>query len=264
MEDKSLKDAIEEDFKKLGFEPKGACFEFKTNGIIITIDEQREVSAYVEIEKEPINLIADTIGELEDWLEFIELNNTNKSKGMDYNKLSKEIHEAQKEAGWYDNYRSDKTLLLLIKSELFEAFEAYRKGEAYIPLDSYYLETLLGIGVEGHFASEFKATIKDSFADELADIMIRVLDFAGYKGIEIIMKYGETKIYYPDVLDDIVNMDKYLTALYDRFVSEDDIFNLICKVKDMASKYEIDLERHILLKLAYNKTRGKRHGNKVL
>lgn len=86
------------------------------------------------------------------------------------------------------------------------------------------------------------------FNKELKDAVekdFKKLDFAGYKGIEIIMKDGEAKVYYLDVLDDIVSMDKYLTALYDSFVSEDDIFNLICKIKDLASKYKIDLELHI-------------------
>lgn len=72
MENKTLKDAIEEDFKKLGFEPKSGGFELRAKGIIVTVDRQRSVSAYVEIERKTVDLIADTIGELEDWLEFIE------------------------------------------------------------------------------------------------------------------------------------------------------------------------------------------------
>lgn len=184
---------------------------------------------------------------------------------MDYNKLSKEVHQAQKDAGWYDKYRSDNVLLLLIKSELFEALEAYRKEGDPVPLDSDYMNKLLGLSQSQKevFVVSFKEFVKNSFADELADIVIRILDYAGYKKQKITMMYG-TMIYYPVVLDAILALDNYITMLYNNVVSGYDLFCMIGMVENIANQYEINLEQHIKLKLAYNKTRGIRHGNKVL
>jgi hypothetical protein len=39
---------------------------------------------------------------------------------------------------------------------------------------------------------------------------------------------------------------------------------LISIINDIAKAENIDLEKHIKLKLAYNKTREKRHGNKTV
>ncbi len=38
---------------------------------------------------------------------------------------------------------------------------------------------------DDEFKASFKSRIKDSFQDELADIMIRVMDLAAYKGIDL-------------------------------------------------------------------------------
>ena len=79
---------------------------------------------------------------------------------------------------------------MLVTSELAEALEADRKGRKanYIG----YQDTYESIATEnadpsGNLAHEcaFKAHIKDSFEDEIADAIIRLLDLCGGLGINI-------------------------------------------------------------------------------
>jgi NTP pyrophosphatase (non-canonical NTP hydrolase) len=71
------------------------------------------------------------------------------------NTLCEEAYETAMSKGWHDNERETGTLLALIHSEVSEALEADRKGwEA-------------------------------NFAEELADVCIRVFDLCGSRGIDL-------------------------------------------------------------------------------
>ena len=118
------------------------------------------------------------------------------------NDAAQQIHKAAKEKGFWDKPRETGTLLMLCVSELSEALEADRKGKR-ARIDDY----IKGYSHQDNLQQKtagFELHIKDSFEDELADTIIRILDLCGAKGI--------------------------------------------------------DIERHINLKLAYNKTREKMHG----
>jgi len=70
-------------------------------------------------------------------------------------------------------------LLMLITSELGEALESHRKGK-FSDWNSYQKD----ISVCGELES-FKLHIKDSFEDEIADAIIRLLDLVGRLDIDI-------------------------------------------------------------------------------
>lgn len=120
---------------------------------------------------------------------------------MRIKELAKECHNTAKAKGFWDKERNLGELLMLITSELGEALEADRK-------DKYAdLEKLDKLRQEGRaVVSSFQETVKDTFEDELADVLIRLLDLVEAKGI--------------------------------------------------------DIERHITLKMEYNKTRERLHGKK--
>jgi len=99
------------------------------------------------------------------------------------NKLAKEVHENAKEKGFYD---SDKIQnigekIALIHSEASEALEADRKNN-YCKLN---IEEVNKWGVDRIYSQDFEFHIKNTFEDEMADIIIRVMDLCAFKNINL-------------------------------------------------------------------------------
>ena len=117
-------------------------------------------------------------------------------KGL--NNLSKQLNRFVKKAGFDGN--DIPTRMILIHSEISEAFEAWRK-EKFSTAN--HVEKANGFDFEGNrYAKEaFENSIKDSFEDELADSLIRLLDLCGKMDVDIEyhvtqkMKYNETRGY---------------------------------------------------------------------
>jgi NTP pyrophosphatase (non-canonical NTP hydrolase) len=86
------------------------------------------------------------------------------------NDLAKSIYEANKEKGFWDKERNVGEMLMLVTSELGEAMEAHRKNR---------------FANWANASEDFENSIKDTFEDEIADAIIRLLDMCGGLGIEI-------------------------------------------------------------------------------
>lgn len=112
---------------------------------------------------------------------------------MKLNELAKEIHQNAKNKGFWDEEREMGTLLMLCVSELAEAMEADRLGfDGYARLYDFENDS-------EQTNEDFEYLIKNSFEDELADTIIRILDICGAEGIdiekhiELKMKYNESR-----------------------------------------------------------------------
>lgn len=81
--------------------------------------------------------------------------------------LQKEIHQNAVDHGWWDNPRTPGELLMLVVSEVSEAFEEVRNNHTMT--ETYYGESGKMEGVPS----------------ELADIVIRVMDLSEYYGIDL-------------------------------------------------------------------------------
>ncbi len=105
-----------------------------------------------------------------------------KTEGL--NKLSKQLNAFVKKAGFNGN---DIPLrIVLIHSEISEAFEAFRKDHFANPVE---FRQLIGKYTAEDspisFKEYFEKHIKDSMEDELADSIIRLLDLCAYLDIDI-------------------------------------------------------------------------------
>lgn len=120
---------------------------------------------------------------------------------MTITELVKKAHGNAVDKGFYPQ-GEDKNigeLLMLVVSEVSEALEAHRacwQGRKCLP--DLFDETETD---ENKWKENFRACIKDSFPDELADAVIRIADMCGYlnidleKHIELKMKYNSMREY---------------------------------------------------------------------
>ena len=106
------------------------------------------------------------------------------------NYLSKQIHENAKSKGFYDKEKNTGEMLCLIHSEVSEALEADRKN-FYTNISEIKLKGLADANFGASFCQEdvfkdfFTNCVKNTFEDELADVIIRVLDLCAFKNIDI-------------------------------------------------------------------------------
>lgn len=120
------------------------------------------------------------------------------------NELAKQIHENAKNKGFYEDEKNIGEMLCLIHSEVSEALEADRESR-YAKLEEFDLrmkqitDSYNGEVFQEQKDSDFKRVfshkIKDTFEDELADTMIRIMDLAAFKGIDL-EKHIELKMKY--------------------------------------------------------------------
>lgn len=109
---------------------------------------------------------------------------------MNLNEWRDEVHKNAVEHGWWDKPRTFGDIIALCHSELSEALEEYRKGS--VPSEVYYGECCnheCQLSVEECYHLQKNNLCKhvkpEGIPIELADCIIRILDYCGYAGIDI-------------------------------------------------------------------------------
>lgn len=114
---------------------------------------------------------------------------------MNLNEYTKKIHDNAVAHGWWDDERSFGDIVSLCHSELSEALEEYRAGR---PME--YADDFVN-GVRITDPDKFGARKPEGIAVEMADCLIRILDWFGKEGLDVDrivqekMAYNETRPY---------------------------------------------------------------------
>lgn len=123
--------------------------------------------------------------------ELKKLRTVNKPKPtlLGINDLADQIHQVNREKGFWDKERNVGEMLMLVSSELGEAMEAHRKGK-FAKWEDYH-KHVAKVGAK----KIFEVCIKDSFEDEIADATIRLLDMAAGLDVDL-EKHIQSKLDY--------------------------------------------------------------------
>ena len=176
---------------------------------------------------------------------------------MNYNELKDKAHSNAVKHGFWNERNSNEHCLMLVVIEISEAVEAHRNGKIHDieAFDRY----------NGGISDEecFERFIKDSVADEMADVAIRLFDLAGAWGIDF----------------DKMQSCRYFRA-FDKFSFVENAFGLvkglsrtqiaiekrvqfgIAYVFEWAKSLHVNLPWHINAKMKYNENRPILHGKK--
>ena len=164
---------------------------------------------------------------------------------MNYNTLAKEIYEANKAVGWWDEpNRCKLTLLQLVSTEIAEATEAERKDL-----------------MDDHLPHRKGGEV------ELADAMIRLLDMAGAFGWEYVEGVTDHSMRFElSIVNTIAGKHALLSiplcSLIINVITNDDsdtnesYANFIECIEHVATSQGYDLEGAMTEKLAYNAKRA--------
>ena len=106
------------------------------------------------------------------------------------NALKEKAYKTAVEHGFHDEEKPDCYLLGLVMSEAGEAINADRKGKH---ADTKRFEEVMAMRSISPRAA-FEENIKDSVEYETADIVIRLLDFAGLKGYKVIVDLSDPSV----------------------------------------------------------------------
>jgi len=101
------------------------------------------------------------------------------------NELAQQVHKNARDKGFFDQPKNLGEMLCLIHSEVSEALGAIRQEKYASNKDISDSDYLLERGNIQDWDSHFKHHIKNTFEDELADIVIRIMDLCAFKNIDL-------------------------------------------------------------------------------
>lgn len=186
------------------------------------------------------------------------------------NELSQAAHENAVKHGWWENSPSNEHCLMLVVTEIAEMVEADRKGNSAIInhirkqgnlAAAKKIRLVDDVDNAPDFNAAFTEMVKNTIEDEMADVVIRLLDLAGHLGMDF----------------DKMSEMRYHRA-FDRFSFTENAFALtkglsrdninifkriqfgIHFVSGWAKSQGVNLEWHVGAKMRYNATRPFKHG----
>lgn len=188
---------------------------------------------------------------------------------MNLTKTAKEIHENAVNHGFWEGNPKPEHFLMLVFTEVSEMVEADRKGKranlektAIGPATNIMRENLKeAIETAKDFNGVFESFIKNTVEDEMADVVIRLLDLAGSMGIDFDhlnpCNYRRSFIHFP-FTENGYALIKGLCREQINIVSR---LNFgIHYMAEWARSMGVNLGWFIRMKMRYNANRQLKHG----
>ncbi len=182
----------------------------------------------------------------------------------DLNLLAMQVHANSKQHGFWEGNPSNRHFMCLVVCELAEAVEAHRSNRN---ADYTGFETTLVASptapphaCDTIFRVMFRACIKDTVADELADAVIRLLDLAGANKCNLTINGSvfPCMVKHQSFTENIWHLMSVLTN--DSIALAERIMSGIISVQALCTAHEIDLWWHVEQKMRYNANRPYKHG----
>lgn len=185
---------------------------------------------------------------------------------MNLNELRDEAYRIACEHGFHEEEHRDEHWLMLVITEISEAVEADRKGVranyedfAKAMVDEYCFPPEARKEL---FQMNFSKYINGSVEEELADVVIRLLDFAGLRGIDLSNVPTTGCIDGSFIWQCYFLCEKICLYRYEGTLDEILIRNIISNVFCIANGMGINLLSHVRMKMKYNSMREYKHGKK--
>ena len=168
--------------------------------------------------------------------------------------------------GFHDDYHSPAHYMMLVLSEIGEMVEADRKNRH---ADVAYYTTSSGMGL-----ASFESLIKDTFEDEMADVVIRLCDFCGSLNVlpqmndVMVDMYDEFAKFFGNksICEQCFALSSMVVDIERSSYDADDsemrkrLGSTLSFIFEMANYHGIDLLWHVDRKMEYNESRPLRHG----
>ena len=178
---------------------------------------------------------------------------------MDLQKLSQEAFETAKAHGWHDEELPDETLLMLIITEIAEAVQADRKRLCHPDTKTY--TEFINSHDETAVPYAYKDYLEGYMEMELADIIVRCLDYSALRGIGLDRVPSYVTSYCID--KSIAKRDFPTFAYFLTFKAVNgDVTDVLARVIAYCKLKNIDIDFFVEQKMRYNKLRDYKHGNK--
>lgn len=171
--------------------------------------------------------------------------------------LSNKVHQNAVDKGFWNEDHPINHCILLVVCEVCEVIEADRNGIRARDL------TFFRESSKGGFDITYECMVKDSVEDELADVLLRLLDIIAWRKwplAEWIHSYNRDYVKGK-------SFDEVCYRLIELLVSRVDgdafaVVNAVYIVLSIAERAGINLIKYAKLKMIYNKNRPQQHGKR--
>ena len=176
-------------------------------------------------------------------------------------------YRVARQHGFHDDYHSPAHYMMLVLSEIGEMVEADRKNR-HADIACFNTSCMES------WTTLFETWIKDTFEDEMADVLIRICDFCGslnvlpYTNDVMVDMSDEFAKFFGDksVCEQCFALSSMVLDIERASYDADD--TEMCKrlgstlsfIFEMANYHGIDLLWHVDRKMEYNESRPRRHG----